>query len=72
MGYIEYFTHIIGLERIVFVAVLASKKGLELLSEAHPDIEIYVGSIDQDLTPEGYITPGVGDAGDRLFKTPHS
>ena len=50
---------------------MASKKGLELLTEAHPDIEIFVGKIDQDLTPEGYITPGVGDAGDRLFKTSH-
>lgn len=60
-----------GLERIIFVAILASKKGLELLTEAHPDIEIFVGKIDDDLTPEGYITPGVGDAGDRLFKTSH-
>ena len=62
----------IGLKKIVFVSILASKRGLELLTAAHPDIEIYVGHIDEDLTEEGYITPGVGDAGDRLFKTFHS
>ena len=61
-----------GLKKIIFVSLLGSQKGIELLQEAHPDISIFVGTIDADLTEEGYIFPGVGDAGDRLFKTHHA
>ena len=60
-----------GLQKIIFVSIMASQKGIELLHEAHPDIDIYVAAIDDELTSEGYIFPGVGDAGDRLFKTIH-
>lgn len=59
------------MKKIYFVAILASQKGIELLLDAHPDLEIYVGAVDEQLTVDGYIFPGVGDAGDRLFKTSH-
>lgn len=58
-----------GLKRIIFCTLLGSKAGVEALRNDHPDIEIVVGAIDEQLTDEGYINPGVGDAGDRLFKT---
>ena len=53
------------------MAIMASQRGLQLLQDAHPDLEIYVAAVDDELTEEGYIYPGVGDAGDRLFKTSH-
>ena len=60
-----------GLKKIVFLALLGSEKGVQLLEEAHPDIDIFVATVDKELTPAGYIYPGVGDAGDRLFNTFH-
>nr|KAJ3406632.1 hypothetical protein HK105_003503 [Polyrhizophydium stewartii] len=60
-----------GLRRIKFVSVLASLSGLETLLAAHPDIEVFVAAVDAELNEHGYIVPGVGDAGDRLFKTFH-
>lgn len=56
-----------GVKKIRFVAICAAKEGLALLSQAHPDIDIYVGVIDDELNEKGYIVPGLGDAGDRLF-----
>lgn len=58
-----------GLKRIVFCSLLVSKSGVESLRHAHPDIKIVVGHVDDQLTDDGYIYPGVGDAGDRLFNT---
>ncbi|KAH6563976.1 hypothetical protein BASA62_008167 [Batrachochytrium salamandrivorans] len=58
-----------GLPRIKFVSILASRSGVLALLTAHPDIEIYVAAIDDTMNDHGYIIPGVGDAGDRLFKT---
>ncbi|KAJ3311262.1 hypothetical protein HDV04_004171 [Boothiomyces sp. JEL0838] len=60
-----------GLKRIVFCSILVSKSGVEALQQAHPDIDIVVGHIDEELTDKGYIYPGLGDAGDRLFNTSH-
>jgi uracil phosphoribosyltransferase len=60
-----------GLKKIVFVSILASQHGVAMLQEAHPDLDIYTAKIDDELTEEGYVFPGVGDAGDRLFKTLH-
>ncbi|KAJ3321072.1 hypothetical protein HDV06_004630 [Boothiomyces sp. JEL0866] len=60
-----------GLKRIVFCSLLVSKSGVEALQQAHPDIDIVVGHIDEELTDKGYIYPGLGDAGDRLFNTSH-
>ncbi len=59
-----------GAKKIVIVATLASGTGLDKLREAHPDIDIYVAQIDEKLSEEGMILPGIGDAGDRLFETP--
>ncbi|KAI8928606.1 uracil phosphoribosyltransferase-domain-containing protein [Entophlyctis helioformis] len=58
-----------GLPRIKFVSILASRAGLEALAAAHPDIQIYVAAVDDELDDHGYVRPGLGDAGDRLFKT---
>ena len=54
-----------GLKRIKFIAVCASREGIQTLMEAHPDISIYVGVLDETLNVKGYIEPGLGDAGDR-------
>ena len=48
---------------------IAAPEGVEVLKTAHPDIDIYIGSIDEKLNENGYIVPGLGDAGDRLFGT---
>ncbi len=52
-----------------FVCLLAAPEGVETLSKAFPDIEIYTAAIDERLNEKGYILPGLGDAGDRLFGT---
>ena len=55
--------------RIQFVCLVSSPEGLKTLSEAHPDVDIYIGSLDEKLNEDGYIVPGLGDAGDRIFGT---
>ncbi|KAI9358595.1 uracil phosphoribosyltransferase-domain-containing protein [Zopfochytrium polystomum] len=60
-----------GLKRIKLVCIIASKPGLEAVQTAHPDVEIVVGTVDEVLDTQGYIVPGVGDSGDRIFKTFH-
>lgn len=59
-----------GSRKIIVVSALAARKGIEALMEEHPDITIHVGAIDQELSAEGMIIPGLGDAGDRQFLTP--
>lgn len=54
---------------IKFLCLVASPEGIETLLEAHPDIDIYAAAIDRELNEHGYILPGVGDAGDRIFGT---
>lgn len=54
---------------IKFMCILASPQGIERLSNAHPDVQIYCGSKDEGLNEHGYILPGLGDAGDRIFAT---
>ena len=58
-----------GCKHIKFMCILAAPEGLKALSEAHPDIEIYVGCVDERLNDDAYIVPGLGDAGDRIFGT---
>ena len=58
-----------GAKQIKFVSILAAPEGVKHLSEAHPDIEIYCGEVDRELNEHGYILPGLGDAGDRIFGT---
>jgi uracil phosphoribosyltransferase len=54
---------------IKVMCIVAARPGVETLLAAHPDIKIYAASFDEELTPNAYITPGLGDAGDRLFGT---
>lgn len=54
---------------IKFMGIIAAPEGLDALKEAHPDIDIYLGSLDDCLNDHGYIIPGLGDAGDRIFGT---
>lgn len=54
---------------MTFLCILAAPEGLEKLQEDHPDVDIYVGALDEKLNEHGYIVPGLGDAGDRIFGT---
>ncbi|RIA94944.1 uracil phosphoribosyltransferase [Glomus cerebriforme] len=56
--------------KIKFITVVASRQGLGNLHKKHPDVEVFVGVIDEILDDHGYIVPGLGDAGDRLHDTP--
>lgn len=58
-----------GIPRISYVGIIAAPYGLLRLSQAHPDIDIYIGALDERLNDLGYIVPGLGDAGDRQFGT---
>jgi len=58
-----------GAKNIKFVCLLAAPEGIEALTTAHPDIDIVTGAIDSHLNENGYIVPGLGDAGDRMFGT---
>lgn len=57
--------------QIKLVSVLGSRIGVQHVAEEYPDVEIWIGAIDEELTDKGYISPGLGDAGDRLFSTHH-
>ena len=58
-----------GATIIKFVCLVAAAEGIKALQEAHPDVDIYTASLDEKLDENGYILPGLGDAGDRLFGT---
>ena len=58
-----------GAANIKFVCLVSAPEGLKKLQEAHPDIDIYTAALDEKLNEKGYIVPGLGDAGDRLFGT---
>ena len=58
-----------GCKHIHFMCIIAAPEGLKAMQEAHPDVDIYVGSLDEHLNEHGYIVPGLGDAGDRIFGT---
>ena len=58
-----------GIRQITVVSVLAAPEGLAALHAAHPDAKIYVAMLDEKLNDQGYILPGLGDCGDRLFGT---
>lgn len=58
-----------GGKNIKFMSIIAAPCGIKKLSEAHPDIQIYIGHIDRELNKNAYICPGLGDAGDRIFGT---
>ena len=58
-----------GAKRIKFVCLLAAPEGIEAFGAAHPDVPVYTAAIDRQLNDHGYILPGLGDAGDRMFGT---
>lgn len=58
-----------GARRIKLCSLIAAPEGVALLQARHPDVEVYVASIDEKLNERGYIVPGLGDAGDRMFGT---
>lgn len=58
-----------GAKQIKFVSIIAAPEGVEFLAQHHPDIQIYCGALDRELNEHGYILPGLGDAGDRIFGT---
>ena len=58
-----------GVKNIKFMCILAAPEGIKALTEAHPDVAIYIGCKDQCLNEHAYIVPGLGDAGDRIFGT---
>ncbi|MGO3731921.1 MAG: uracil phosphoribosyltransferase [Vagococcus sp.] len=58
-----------GATNIKFVCLVAAPEGIKALQESHPDVDIYTAGLDEKLNEDGYIVPGLGDAGDRLFGT---
>ncbi len=58
-----------GVKKISFMCILAVPEGLEALSKAHPDVDIFIGEMDEKLNENKYIVPGLGDAGDRINGT---
>ena len=58
-----------GCRNIHFMCIIAAPEGVERMKKEHPDVDIYIGSLDEKLNEHGYIVPGLGDAGDRIFGT---
>ena len=58
-----------GVKKIKFLSIIAAPEGLKKMQEAHPDVQIYCATIDEHLNENGYIVPGLGDAGDRIYGT---
>lgn len=58
-----------GCKKIHFMCIIAAPEGVKKMQEAHPDVDIYVGALDEKLNDHSYIVPGLGDAGDRIFGT---
>lgn len=58
-----------GAKHIKFMCLIAAPEGVEAMQKAHPDVDIYIAGLDEKLNEKGYIVPGLGDAGDRLFGT---
>ncbi len=58
-----------GCKNVHFMCIIAAPEGVKKMQEAHPDVDIYIGALDEKLNDHGYIVPGLGDAGDRIFGT---
>ena len=58
-----------GIQKIRFLCLIAAPEGVKALTDAHPDIDLYIGALDERLNENGYILPGLGDAGDRIYGT---
>ncbi|PSM53248.1 uracil phosphoribosyltransferase [Campylobacter blaseri] len=61
-----------GVKDIKFISIVGAPEGLEKFSKIYPDVEVYLAAIDEGLNDKGYIVPGLGDAGDRVFNTLNS
>lgn len=58
-----------GVKNIHFMCIIAAPEGVARMEREHPDVDIYIGALDEKLNSHGYIVPGLGDAGDRIFGT---
>ena len=58
-----------GCTKLHFLCIIAAPEGVKAFTEAHPDVDLYIGALDEHLNDHGYIVPGLGDAGDRIFGT---
>ena len=58
-----------GCRKIHFMCIIAAPEGIKAMQEAHPDVDLYIGALDEKLNENAYIIPGLGDAGDRIFGT---
>lgn len=58
-----------GVKKINFMCIIAAPEGVKRMTEAHPDVDLYIGALDDHLNEHKYIVPGLGDAGDRIFGT---
>jgi uracil phosphoribosyltransferase len=58
-----------GIKNIRFMCIIAAPEGVKRMQEEHPDVDVYIGALDEHLNEHGYIVPGLGDAGDRIFGT---
>ncbi len=58
-----------GCKKIHFMCIIAAPEGVKKMQEAHPDVDLYIGALDEKLNEHAYIVPGLGDAGDRIFGT---
>ena len=58
-----------GCQKIQFMCIIAAPEGVALMQKKHPDVDLFIGSLDEKLNDHGYIVPGLGDAGDRIFGT---
>ncbi len=58
-----------GCRKIHFLCIIAAPEGVKAFTQAHPDVDLYIGALDDHLNENGYIVPGLGDAGDRIFGT---
>lgn len=58
-----------GVKNIRLMCIIAAPEGVKKMQEVHPDVDVYIGALDEHLNEHGYIVPGLGDAGDRIFGT---
>ena len=58
-----------GCKKLHFLCIIAAPEGVKAFTQAHPDVDLYIGALDDHLNENGYIVPGLGDAGDRIFGT---
>lgn len=58
-----------GCQHIIAIFLVAAPEGIEILQKAHPDVDLFLGAVDEKLNEQGYILPGLGDAGDKIFGT---